>query len=606
VLEHGHLDATKERSRITALWNRWPDANIGMPTGERSGVFVLDVDDLGALAELEDAIGELPATRAVRTPSGGLHFYFSHAEGVTNSSGALPAGIDVRGEGGYVLVPPSGGYRSEAGGGTTGAVAHAPERLLELIMGKEPKRKNGSGSDPQPVSIDVAGPPIPERGRNVALTAIAGRLHDGSHTLKELEEDLESVNRARCPHPLDRKEVAKIARSIHWRPPCSRARPEEIERAVGAAEERFWELVANELRGLGGQSVRDALRAIIEGAARYGRLRTDGRIEYDQSLFETALAAGISRPTLDRVRPLLLEKTGIRRAPRRTPTDAGAWVLPSGTGEACAPTFTTHASTSRRNLEEPGVRVVKACASPTGRRRLADAVTPCSRHFSPTNKGKGGVLLIAEVFGDMSREEVASVLGIERARDAERRYLRPLEEEGRLVRSGGCYSLPADHARRCEEARQIPYGGGERIVRTRTSEGRTVSHTVERDVMSEAERDARDKRRYEEQRKVYLARLVASARALAEENDDCRELLNAWDEEREVDGTIAELTPVAEPCPTPEIVEALAAALLRWPDHRNDYPSWWASTLFVEDYLPYKPTGEQVEVALAELQEAVA
>lgn len=165
---------------------------------------------------------------------------------------------------------------------------------------------------------------------------------------------------------------------------------------------------------------------------------------------------------------------------------------------------------------------------------------------------------------------------------------------------------PADHARRCEEARQIPYGGGERIVRTRTSEGRTVSHTVERDVMSEAERDARDKRRYEEQRKVYLARLVASARALAEENDDCRELLNAWDEEREVDGTIAELTPVAEPCPTPEIVEALAAALLRWPDHRKDYPSWWASTLFVEDYLPYKPTGEQVEVALAELQEAAA
>jgi hypothetical protein len=84
-----------------------------MPTGERSGVFVLDVDDLGALAKLEAAIGALPATKAVRTPSEGLHLYFQHAVGITNRPGALPGGIDVRGEGGYVLVPPSSGYRSE-------------------------------------------------------------------------------------------------------------------------------------------------------------------------------------------------------------------------------------------------------------------------------------------------------------------------------------------------------------------------------------------------------------------------------------------------------------------------------------------------------------
>jgi hypothetical protein len=63
--------------------------------------------------------------------------------------------------------------------------------------------------------------------------------------------------------------------------------------------------------------VRDALRTIIKGAALYGRLRPDGCIEYDQSLINTALAAGISRPTLNLVRPLLFEKTGIRRAPPR-------------------------------------------------------------------------------------------------------------------------------------------------------------------------------------------------------------------------------------------------------------------------------------------------
>jgi hypothetical protein len=89
------------------------------------------------------------------------------------------------------------------------------------------------------VSIDVAGPRINNGGRNDALTAIAGRLHDGSRTLKELEEELDQINRARCPHPLERKKVAKIARSIHRRPPYRRARPEEIEQAIRDAEERF-------------------------------------------------------------------------------------------------------------------------------------------------------------------------------------------------------------------------------------------------------------------------------------------------------------------------------------------------------------------------------
>ncbi len=462
LTSHGHLDATTDRSRITAWWNRWPDANIGMPTGKRTGVFVLDADDLGALAELEANIGKLLATRIVRTPSGGLHLYFRHVEWITNSSGTLPEGIDVRGEGGYVLVPPSSGYASEAGGEATSAVAHAPERLLERIKGKRKRRheEDGPGEAPRSVSIDLAGPPIPEGGRNNTLTAVAGRLHDGSRTLEELEEDLDRINRARCPHPLERKEVAKITRSIHRRPPCRRAHPEEIEQAVMAAEERFWELVAGELKGLGGQSVRDALRAIVEGAARYGRLRPDGDVEYDQSLFETAIAAKISRPTLDRVRPILLEKAGIRRAPRRTPTEAGTWVLPGGTPEPGAQTFTTHATTEGFSYPPRVVRVVKGCARPTGRRRLTDAETPCSRHFSPTNKGKSGVLLALEVFGDMDLEELAEALGVKRPRDLKRRHLVPLEEEGRVLFGDGRYSLPADHARRCEEARQIPYGGG--------------------------------------------------------------------------------------------------------------------------------------------------
>lgn len=112
LTSRGHLDATTDPSRITSWWNRWPNANIGVPTGERSGLLVLDVDgDEGrqTLETLEQEHGRLPATLRVSTPNGGEHIYFQYPPGteVRNSAGKLGPGIDVRGEGGYVLAPPS-------------------------------------------------------------------------------------------------------------------------------------------------------------------------------------------------------------------------------------------------------------------------------------------------------------------------------------------------------------------------------------------------------------------------------------------------------------------------------------------------------------------
>jgi hypothetical protein len=111
---NGYLDATTDESRITAWWNRWPNANIGVPTGKRSGFFVLDVDrdrwGFGTLDALTQEHGELPPTRTVKTGRGGMHLYFKYPEDGTeipNSTGRLGPGLDVRGEGGYVLVPPS-------------------------------------------------------------------------------------------------------------------------------------------------------------------------------------------------------------------------------------------------------------------------------------------------------------------------------------------------------------------------------------------------------------------------------------------------------------------------------------------------------------------
>src|SRR5262249_5210065 len=88
-----------------------PDANVGLVTGSASRLLVLDVDgDQGraSLATLEQEHGRLPEGVRVHTPRGGQHLYFKCPQTrVGNSAGKLGPGLDVRGEGGYVVAPPS-------------------------------------------------------------------------------------------------------------------------------------------------------------------------------------------------------------------------------------------------------------------------------------------------------------------------------------------------------------------------------------------------------------------------------------------------------------------------------------------------------------------
>ena len=112
----GFKSASRDYNTIKDWWNRWPDALIGIPTGKASGLFVLDIDvksgvnGFEALAELEEQYGTLPQTLTVTTPSGGEHRYFimpETDEPLKNTAGKLGAGLDTRGEGGYVIAPPS-------------------------------------------------------------------------------------------------------------------------------------------------------------------------------------------------------------------------------------------------------------------------------------------------------------------------------------------------------------------------------------------------------------------------------------------------------------------------------------------------------------------
>jgi len=106
---NGFKNATTNPVTIEQWWTRWPRAHIGTPT---SWCAVLDVDPRKGgdttLAQLEAEHGVLPETAEVLTGGGGRHVYFEPVAGLRLSAGMLGPGLDLRAEGGYVLLPPSG------------------------------------------------------------------------------------------------------------------------------------------------------------------------------------------------------------------------------------------------------------------------------------------------------------------------------------------------------------------------------------------------------------------------------------------------------------------------------------------------------------------
>ena len=102
---HGHNDATTDEAQIRAWWGAWPDANIGLATGD--GLAVIDVDEEAGFDELETAHGDMATTLESVTGSGGRHLFYSYSGGELRSRNGFGRGVDLKSDGGYVIVAPS-------------------------------------------------------------------------------------------------------------------------------------------------------------------------------------------------------------------------------------------------------------------------------------------------------------------------------------------------------------------------------------------------------------------------------------------------------------------------------------------------------------------
>lgn len=143
----GFLDASSDETEVRRLFGLVPKAKlVGVPTGPDSGFDVLDLDYRHGAGEWEmENAHRLPETRTHSTMNGGRHMLFQHVDGVRNSASKkeLAPGVDVRGDGGYIIHPPSYGYVriSDA------EIAPWPAWLLALVMKHldEPRRSPSSG-----------------------------------------------------------------------------------------------------------------------------------------------------------------------------------------------------------------------------------------------------------------------------------------------------------------------------------------------------------------------------------------------------------------------------------------------------------------------------
>lgn len=151
--------ATIDGNIIREWWSKWPNANVGIATGENSGIFVLDVDGpahgnneekgIDGHESLRDLLsdhgGTIPDTVEAITPSGGRHILFTYPVGVTipNSSNNLGDGLDVKSTNGYIVTAPSvvpmGEYIWECGFRPDDiSVVECPAWLLSAITTEKP------------------------------------------------------------------------------------------------------------------------------------------------------------------------------------------------------------------------------------------------------------------------------------------------------------------------------------------------------------------------------------------------------------------------------------------------------------------------------------
>lgn len=215
LTEHGFKEASASPEQITAWWTQHPTANVGIATGEVSGIVVVDVDGPQGEEALA-ALGPLPACPTSSTGKGRHLFFQRPAGGLRNSAGKLGPQLDIRGDGGYIVAPPSvhpSGAKyewAEELHPLRVTLPELPNAIVALLTDPHLSPRRESDRD----ANDALSEWIPEGQRNDTLTRRAGELLAKGHGEFETRDYICGLNLLKCRHPLPPDEVESIVRSI--------------------------------------------------------------------------------------------------------------------------------------------------------------------------------------------------------------------------------------------------------------------------------------------------------------------------------------------------------------------------------------------------------
>lgn len=209
---NGYKDASSDVADIEAWWDAYPEANIGFTTGRDNDVAVIDVDVKGNAKGLESFAqlmqeGITFDTKSVKTPSGGFHYYFLYPKGVDvikNRVNVRP-GIDVRGDGGYVLAPNSSINDEHYANTSPGKeIAEMPAELLDVITGTPDKK----------LATTAGMSKVQEGARNDHVFKVASKLR-GDDVPFDLAKSQVLLEAQMCEPPLPDSEALRCLDSAY-------------------------------------------------------------------------------------------------------------------------------------------------------------------------------------------------------------------------------------------------------------------------------------------------------------------------------------------------------------------------------------------------------
>jgi len=210
-------DSRPSESDIAFWFQHWPTANVGIVTGQISNLIVLDVDPKhggdSSLERLERQFGSMPVTVEATTGGGGRHLYFAHPGGFVRNRAGIAQGIDLRGDGGYIVAPPS---IHPSGGRYAWRAGRAPAEMSLAALPRWLLRSTGAVRRGRTLGEwrALVHEGVPQGQRNSTIASLAGHLLWHGVDAAVALELLLAWNRMRCRPPLDDAEVAQVVQSI--------------------------------------------------------------------------------------------------------------------------------------------------------------------------------------------------------------------------------------------------------------------------------------------------------------------------------------------------------------------------------------------------------